>query len=204
MLNIYLTRHGQDLDNSHGLLNGRRDRPLSLIGKRQAAEIALKVNKLIKFEAIYTSPLQRALNTAEIISKSQKLSSPIILPNLIEREFGVMTGKRLDDIEKLCKPSILKTQTCTYFLNPEGAETFPELMNRSKKVLSFVNKKHKDGNVLLVTHGDIGKMIYAVFYSIGWREALTSVSFGNTDLLLLSTSVNSKKAKVMETVQYNL
>ncbi|MEK7497966.1 MAG: histidine phosphatase family protein [Patescibacteria group bacterium] len=203
MLNIYLTRHGQDLDNFHGILNGRRDKPLSYIGRRQAKEAATKLKNLVKFDFIYTSPLKRAYKTAKIISKNQGISTPIVMQNLIERDFGKMTGKSLGEIEVLCKLHIIKTNTCTYFLNPAGAETFPQLVVRAKKVLSFIQKNYKDGNILLVTHGDIGKMIYAVFYKIEWKKALKSLSFGNTDLLSLSVRTKPDKAKVIETVQFN-
>lgn len=115
MLNIYITRHGQDLDNFHGLLNRRRDKSLSQIGKKQAKEISVKLKKFVKLDFTYTSPLQRAFKTAKIISDSQKISGPIVLPNIIERDFGVMTGKPVNKIENLYKPNIIKTLTCTYF-----------------------------------------------------------------------------------------
>lgn len=203
MLKIYVTRHGQDLDNSKGILNGRRNSPLTKLGQKQSQEISNKL-AAIKLDAIYTSPLDRAFETAIAISKKQQNVKPSILENLIEREFGIMTGEKLKDIEKLCKPEIIKTKKYTYFLNPKGAETFPQLLTRAKKVLDYVQKKHKDGSVLLVTHGDIGKMIYAAFYGVNWQDALSSFDFGNTEVILLEKSLVPDRTKVFSSIQFNL
>lgn len=204
MLNIYVTRHGQDLDNSKGILNGRRDSPLTDVGRKQAEILANKISDFIKLDHIYCSPLERTLETARIIANKQKKIEPVILDALIEREFGVMTGKKLSDIGKLCAPDIINNRKYTYFLNQPGAETFPQLLIRAKRALYLVTKKHKNGNILLVTHGDIGKMLYAAFYNIDWRQALTYFDFGNTELILLNKKTDPQKAKIITSPQYNL
>lgn len=58
MLNIYLARHGQDQDNANGILNGRRDMPLTELGVNQAKELAGKLKLIgIKFEKVFSSLL---------------------------------------------------------------------------------------------------------------------------------------------------
>ena len=187
MLKIYLARHGQDQDNAEGVLNGRRDNPLTDIGIKQANVLAEKIGeKNIKFDAIYSSPLKRTLKTAEIVRDGLGMEEVVILEDLVEREFGIMTGKMVSDIEEMCAPDVLKTEKILYFLNPKGAETFDDLMVRSGKLLSDIKERHKDGAVLLVTHGDIGMMIYATYYNLGWREVLKMFYFDNSDLLILT------------------
>jgi broad specificity phosphatase PhoE len=139
-MKIYLTRHGQNIDNANGVLNGHRDEPLTEIGLRQASDLAviIKANNL-KIRKVFSSPLSRAYKTAEIITKNLNLSKPEILDLLIERDFGVMTGKLLSDIEFMCAPDIMKTDTITYFLSPEGAETFDQLVTRAKKLLNLTS-----------------------------------------------------------------
>src|SRR3990167_4546839 len=128
MLKIYLARHGQDMDNAKGILNGRRDEPLSEKGIEQANEVAGKIKETgISFDHVYSSPLRRAYKTAEIITDILGISKPEILPNLIERDFGIMTGQSHGKIKEMCSPNIIQSNTITYFLNPEGAETFPDL-----------------------------------------------------------------------------
>ena len=135
MLKIYLARHGQNIDNINGILNGHRDEALTQKGLEQAKEIAEKINGIgLSFDCIYSSPLKRAFDTAQIISDTTDSPKPKKEPLLIERDFGIMTGKNIEDIDKLCSPNIVKGELITYFLNPEGAETFPDLMKRAESV----------------------------------------------------------------------
>jgi len=205
MLKIYLARHGQDQDNADGLLNGRRDQPLTAKGLAQAKELALKIkNSGISFDAVYSSPLQRARKTAEVITATLRLNKLEVIEDLIERDFGVMTGQVQTKIEEYCSPDILKTSTVTYFLKPEGAETFPDLINRANKILNTVKKKHQSGNVLLVTHGDLGKMIYTAYYKLQWQDVLQMFHFGNSDLLELSEGLDPQNSHVIKIEQYNI
>ena len=204
MLKIYLARHGQNLDNLNGILNGHRDEPLTEKGIEQANEIANEIEKAgITFDNVYSSPLQRAFETAKVISEINNFPTPEKEPLLIERDFGIMTGKNTADIEKLCTPDIIKAEIITYFLDPEGAETFPDLMVRGKVLLDKIYAKHNSGNILFVTHGDIGKMIYAEYYKLDWKQVLTQFHFGNCDLLLLSEDSSVDEAHVFQVLQHN-
>ncbi|MFA4942307.1 MAG: histidine phosphatase family protein [Patescibacteria group bacterium] len=197
MLNIYLVRHGQDQDNARAILNGHRDNPLTALGRKQAKELSLTLKKMgVDFMASYVSPLKRARETADIITTTLKLKKAKIMPDLIERDFGIMSGKPIADIVSLCAPQVLKTEETYYFLNPYGAETFPQLLKRGRKVLSEIKKKHKDGNILLVAHGDISKMIFSAYYHLDWASGLKMIHFRNSDALLLSPKASPKKAYI--------
>jgi probable phosphoglycerate mutase len=187
MLRIYLARHGQNEDNVRGTLNGHRDEPLTNLGIQQAKTTARFIaDRDLDLQQIYTSPLSRAQTTAEMIATTLDMAAPTVVPTLIERDFGIMTGKPMEQIKELCAPDIIATETVTYFLSPHGAETFPELIIRGKQVISYVQNAHRDGAVLLVTHGDIGKMIYAAYYDLDWREVLVNFHFGNCEVLELA------------------
>lgn len=197
MLNIYIARHGQNLDNLQGILNGHRDEPLTEKGIEQAHQLAEKIKETgVLFDVVYSSPLSRAFETAKIISTTAGLPQPQKEQLLIERDFGVMTGKKVADIEALCAPDIIKADPVIYFLSPEGAETFPDLMARGGKALDKIREQHQSGNVLIVAHGDIGKMIYAQYYNLDWRTILTQFHFDNCDLLLLSENSPAEEAHV--------
>jgi broad specificity phosphatase PhoE len=204
MLKIYLARHGQNEDNANGILNGHRDLPLTETGIAQAYEVAEKIKDAgLKFDTVLSSPLSRAFVTAEIISEVNNFSQPRVMPQLIERDFGSMSGKPQSSIEELCAPDIIKTETITYFLSPEGAETFPDLLERAKQLLSKIAGEYKDGSILLVTHGDFGKMIYAQYYGLNWEDVLTLFHFGNSELLLLSPDSEAGEAHVFTILQHN-
>lgn len=204
MATIYLARHGQDQDNLNGILNGHRNQPLTDLGGQQATVTAEHIKELnLKFDCIYSSPLERAYATAQTIAETNNLPEPIKLDLLIERDFGVMEGKFVKDIKELCKPDILETDTVTYFLNADGAETFEDLLDRGSKIVSHIETQHENESVLLVTHGDIGKIIYTHYYNLPWREVLSSFHFGNCELLKLSKDTNPQNAHVFTQNQHN-
>ncbi|MCA9361182.1 histidine phosphatase family protein [Candidatus Kaiserbacteria bacterium] len=204
MLKIYLTRHGQNQDNADGILNGHRDESLTTLGLDQAKMTADYIREAkIDFDKIYTSPLLRASQTAKVIANELGVNEPEIIPELIERDFGSMTGKYVSDIKALCQPDIIETDTVTYFLAPDGAETFSDLVRRGEVVIELIKEKHPSGSVLLVTHGDIGKMMYAAYYDLDWRDVLINFHFGNCELLLLSEDSPASEVHVFKQNQHN-
>jgi broad specificity phosphatase PhoE len=197
---IFIARHGQNEDNVNGILSGHRDLPLTDLGREQAQELGREIKEAnLRFDTIYSSPLSRAHETAQIVSKIAHLPPPQILPELIEQDFGVMTGQLIVDIEKLCAPDILKTNTVTYFLKPDGAENFDDLTERGRQILKKVRTKHMAGKVLLVCHGNVGKMIYAAATRKPWRDVLLGFHFGNCDLI----DISSDEAHKIKLKQYN-
>ena len=180
MNKIFLMRHGQDEDNLAGILNGRRDSPLTELG-RQQAKIAAEKLKGNKIDIIYTSPLKRAYETARIVAGVLGVDEVILDQHLIERDFGILTGKPFADIKKYSKKNL-----GTYFLEVEGAETFSDLLERGKKALAEIQERHKDKNILIVCHGDIGKMIRAAYHNLDWETSLKTLYFHNTQVLELS------------------
>jgi len=204
MLKIYLARHGQDEDNFEKILNGHRDRPLTELGREQAQQLARHItDNNLNFVKIYSSPLLRAYETASGVAKVLGLDNPEIVPLLIERDFGIMTGKPASAILDLCMPDIIKAEKINYFLSPQGAEIFPDLIARAKELLKFIYNKHQDGNILLVSHGDFGKMIYAAYYNLDWQDVLVDFHFGNSELILLAQDISPEAAQVFKTRQHN-
>lgn len=195
---FYLIRHGQDLDNIEGILNGHRDRPLTETGIKQATELAGKIKeKNISIDIVLSSPLIRAYETAKIVSITNHFPLPQVENLLIERDFGDMTGKKVADIAKLCSPDIIKDDIITYFLNPNNGETFPDLISRANKLLIDLDSTYQNKSILLVTHGDFGKMMFASYYQLNWQEVLTSFHFGNSEMLILSPNYSPKDAKLI-------
>ena len=247
MVHLYVARHGQDEDNANGVLNGRRDRPLTDLGRRQAREVGLKMKGAgfslrcrdgdgpaaadgasasgpgVSFSRVFSSPLRRASDTAEIfceilsgsssgdatcVSGATRAVEVETLDDLVERDFGTMTGQPTQSIVERCGvDGVLATETINYFLHPEGAETFPDLIDRAKRLLVQIEEITKDlpssDAILMVTHGDFGKMLYTAFYNLQWQDVLRQFHFGNSEVLLLSRESGAKDAHVFETKQYN-
>ncbi|MBA3789402.1 histidine phosphatase family protein [Patescibacteria group bacterium] len=204
MVKIYLARHGQDEDNAAGILNGRRDAPLTPLGLEQAKVLAQTIqDRNLDITKIYSSPLQRAYETAVIVADTLQIEIPQKTDLLIERDFGIMTGKHITEIETLCSSEIIKSDPIIYFLSPQEAETFPLLIERAKKILTWLNEINTDKNILLVCHGDIGKMLYATFYNLHWKDILIEFHFGNSEILLLSENTPIEERHVHKVEQHN-
>lgn len=205
MVEIFITRHGQNEDNEKGIVNGHRDRPLTQLGKSQAHQLAVEIKKRgITFDAVYASPLSRASETARIICDMLDLPAPEVLDLLIERDFGFMTGRHISDIPRLCPPHhILQADPITYFLAGEGVETFPQTKVRGRQALEFVQARHTSGSVLLVGHGDQGKMIYSAYHEMDCNDVLTGFHFGNCELVKLCKGTTLSESRIIQLNQHN-
>jgi probable phosphoglycerate mutase len=182
-MTVFLVRHAQDHDNRNKILNGHRDEELTYLGRLQAYQKAYSLKKE-NIHIIYSSPLKRAHKTALIIGNTLKIRNIIIEKDLIERDFGILTGKPVGEICKYSNKTI-KAHGIDYFIEAEGAESFPTLYKRAKNVLEKIMGNHMEKNILIVTHGDVGKMILASFYNWGWKKGLRALDFKNTDVLKL-------------------
>lgn len=201
MTEIYIARHGQNEDNVNGILNGHRDLPLTDLGRQQARELGNAIkNANMQFDVVYSSPLLRAYETATIAADIAHLPTPIKYNAIIERDFGSMTGVLANRVEELCAPDIIKTDTITYFLSPDGAETFDDVVERAQTALDDIRSRHENQSVLLVCHGDIGKMLYAAATGKSWRDVLVDFHFGNGELIETSGEGDAHKIKLQ---QYN-
>jgi broad specificity phosphatase PhoE len=123
-----------------------------------------------------------------------ELPKPIIRPNLTERDLGIMSGAHEADIEELCAPDIIKSRTTAYFLHAKGAESFPELLARVRTVLDIIRHDHSDGNVLIVSHGDVCKMLFAAYYELEWQPVISMFHFDSAQLIELSPEADASTA----------
>ena len=140
---IYFVRHGQTEWNKIGRMQGHIDIELNDEGKMQAQIVKEKL-KDIKFDKVFSSPLKRAKETAEIISNQQV----IVDDRLIERYNGELEGK-------------LKTEIEVYpdFNDPNdtrfGIESLDSFKTRINNFLDEIVKKYKGQNVLVATHAGV-------------------------------------------------
>ncbi len=158
-MKVYLVRHGQSLGNENGVFQPS-DTSLSTFGKKQAKTLAGRL-KGISFDVIYSSPLARARQTSEIISK--EVGRPIEVWEDIQetrnpKEVVALSrsSPRARKIKKLIRQNYHKGDW-----RYSDEETFNELNERGKKVIAHLLKHHKGQNVLIVSHAGMIKMILA-------------------------------------------
>lgn len=88
---VFFARHGQTADNANGLILGRRDPPLSRCGIAQAERLGAAVWDA-GLARLWTSPLRRAIETAEIVARHTGLA-PSVLAELVESDRGLWEGR---------------------------------------------------------------------------------------------------------------
>ena len=98
-LRLLLVRHGESEANSERRMQGQLDSPLTAKGRRQAMAIARRAAAMGPIDALYASPLKRALGTAEAIGREAGLR-PVLLPELMETDIGEATGLSWEEFER--------------------------------------------------------------------------------------------------------
>lgn len=90
-----LIRHGETDWNKEGKIQGQKDIPLNEVGEQQAREVAQILKETFHITIIYTSPLQRARKTAEIIQDYLK-AKLLTKSDLKEINLGIFLGKKME------------------------------------------------------------------------------------------------------------
>ena len=155
-MEIYMMRHGETAMNIERLLQGRLDTHLDEKGKRDAVLTGEFLReKGIHFDYIWTSPLVRAKETAELatgIDRSEFVDEPL----LIEMSFGKYEGRCVKDrADPFNRDFFASPDTCVM---PGDAETFHELIDRAGELLDKLveydnDESNADKVMLLTSHG---------------------------------------------------
>jgi phosphoserine phosphatase len=176
---IILVRHGECRGNREGLFRGRSDFPLNEVGLSQAIELAKEV-KLFQPIRIFTSPLSRARQTAEAISRECNIE--------IEERFG-MNNIELGPWEGKFKEFIAQKypeQWQVWLNEPEkltvsGMESLDQVQKRAKKDLDDLIKQYFGKTIVIISHRAVLKPLIAACLGINkpyfWRIHLDTASY---------------------------
>ena len=160
---IIFLRHGQAENNTKKILAGRSPGVnLTETGIKQVEQAGLML-KSLNISKIYSSPIDRALQTAEIVSKH--CDQEVILDDrLIELDMGKFTKMPYDEIFSKHGNVFLKFYQGSEEVSENDVETFAQVQKRVFEMVDFVLSQHKNENIVLVTHMDpikamIGKVL---------------------------------------------
>ncbi len=150
---IIFLRHGQAENNIKRVLSGRtKGVPLTETGIKQAQLCAEFLEKM-DISAIYSSPIQRAKHTAEIVGKRMSLDVSVD-DRLTELDMGKFTGMPYDEIFNSHGNVFLKFYNSELEIAHNGVETFAQVKKRVFEIIDDVTELHPDENVLFVSHMD--------------------------------------------------
>lgn len=149
---LCIARHGETDWNAQGILQGWTDVPLNALGRRQARAMAAAYDRA-GFAAVWSSPLIRARETAEIIAPLIRLPLPARHDGLMERSFGAFQGipkSELAELNPVLLQQILRRNPAAHF---EAGETMDEFADRVLGALMDIGARHPGRRVLVITHG---------------------------------------------------
>lgn len=156
---LLLIRHGENEYVKTGKMAGQLpDVHLNERGRKQAAELAEALKK-VPLKAIYASPLERAVETAEPIAEGRKLEIQL-RPQLMDSDIGKWHGRTLKQVRRIKKWKIVQ-QAPSRFTFPEG-ESFLETQTRIASCLDEIVASHKPKDIVAVVfHADPIKLAVA-------------------------------------------
>lgn len=147
---LCLARHGETADNARRIFQGQGGSGLNRLGRAQAARLAERI-KASPPAAIVASDLERAAETARAVSEA--CGVPVELdPGLREVDVGSWTGKGYDEVATLY-PDEWAAWEAGLDVRRGGGETYTELAQRMEDAIARIAARHREGRVLLVSHG---------------------------------------------------
>jgi broad specificity phosphatase PhoE len=146
---LLLARHGETDWNHARRWQGHADRPLTDRGRAQAADLAERLAD-IPLDAVYSSDLRRARETAEAVAHAQGLEV-VELPELREVDVGSWQGLTREEAEARFPEGFLRWRAGS--TGWDDGETYGEMSTRVLASVNSIANAHEGGRVLVVTHG---------------------------------------------------
>lgn len=145
MIELILSRHGETLENQQHILQGQLPGTLSPLGLAQAERLAEEL-KDEQLDAVVSSDLARSFETARAVAKRHGLT-PVQTPLLREMDWGIYTGKRLDDVD---------------WLNlPPSVESIEALYQRAIDFIRYLRENFPSQRIVAIGHGAFNRAIIA-------------------------------------------
>ena len=156
MTRIILVRHGETEYNAREVFRGTIDVPLNEVGRRQAELLGAHFADM-PLDAIYSSPLKRALETADSVAKRHKIEI-IRADGLTDLNYGEWEGLTRDEVQERYGPLHERWLKDPHLVEMPGGESLAAVNRRSVPVLEAATSEH-EGTVLLASHRVVHKVL---------------------------------------------
>ena len=189
MVRIIFVRHAQAGSNAKSKVcfNGTLDEPLTSVGKRQAEKAAIAL-KDVKIDAIFSSSLKRALETANIINKYHNVGI-IIDRRLREANFGIWEGLTIEEVKAKYPQMYEERLKDKYHYRIKGGESYEDVEKRVMDFLKEVKDKYARKTILVVTHATTLKLIFKHLLKKPLKE-VEKPYYKNTSISVLDVDNN--------------
>ena len=179
-MKLLLARHAESAWNAERRFQGRTDIGLSEAGLEQAAALGRALARR-RVGAIYSSPLRRARETAEIVAKEWGLTVTLV-DELRELSLGVWEGRTVDDVLATEADAYRNWRERPYDCPPPEGEHIAAVVGRILPVLERIVVSHPDGDeALVVAHGGVISVYLCHLLGLS-PNALWQLAIGNASL----------------------
>jgi len=197
MTKIILVRHAKSVANKEGFLGGITDYPLCEEGYEEARDLANYL-KNIGLDAIYSSPLTRAVETATPIAKI--LNKEIIICNdLRELNFGSWEGLIEDTLREIYPEKYKYFDETEHYIGIDGQEETEQAAKRMLDAITKIAESNKDKTVLIVSHQVSTRAFLCQIMNIPFEQ--TNLKIGdlkNTNIAIINYDDVSKEFDVKQ------
>ncbi len=170
---LWLVRHGQTDWNLQGRYQGNVDLPLNATGEAQARALAAEMDGA-RLQAIYTSDLQRAHTTAQILAEGSH--APLFVePQLREVRLGAWEGLVVAEIQRRYGDAWQERQTAPLHARPPQGESIYDVAARVWPAVDAIAARHTPGPVLIVSHGLALATLVCRAYNIPLERAFQTI-----------------------------
>jgi phosphoserine phosphatase len=164
MTELILVRHGETAWNVEEIYRGRTDVGLDEVGLEQAKLIGKYLGNL-QLEAIYSSPLKRAIDTANAVAQYQKVGVEVA-NGLMDFDYGEWQGLRAEEVQKLYQDLHSEWHANPDRVRMPGGESLSDVKDRAVEVVKKVVSEH-EGSVALVSHRVVNKVLICSLLGLG-------------------------------------
>ena len=179
-MKLVLARHAESAWNAERRFQGRTDVGLSDMGLAQAAALARAVARR-RVGAVYSSPLRRARETAEIVAKERGLTVTLV-DDLRELSLGAWEGRTVDDVLAMEADAYRNWRERPYDCPPPEGEHIADVARRVLPVMELIVSSHADGQeALVVSHGGVISVYLCHLLGLS-PNALWQLAIGNASL----------------------
>jgi 2,3-bisphosphoglycerate-dependent phosphoglycerate mutase len=184
-LKLLIIRHAQSTGNVDRRMQGQGDYPLTELGRTQAQKLAQHLRDAPP-TAIYSSPLQRTIDTTEILRAEmlhQGLPTPPpiqLTPELAEYQNGIFQGLTWAEAQAQYPELCAQLEASMDWIPVPGAETLRQARDRVERLVDYLLLTHRNGDrVWLMSHGWIMQQFIAALLGSGrsWRISIKNTAY---------------------------
>lgn len=188
-MKIIFVRHGQTVFNKESRYQGHTDAELSELGRRQAERVADRLSGE-KIDAVYSSDLSRAADTAERIAQPHNLEVKTD-PELRECAFGDWEGLTVSEIRETYPDLYMNYRKDSVTFRAPGGERLEELRERTVRAIDRIAAGHPNDTVAIVTHGGPIRAFFCHALDADLKT-FRKITLSNTGMTIFSRELNGQ------------